>query len=207
MLKNKITTFFLDIGGVILTNGWDFKSRQLAAGKYHLDPIEMESRHKLTFNTYELGKLTLTEYLDRTVFYEKRKFSKAEFRSFMFAQSKELPGMLKLFTELKKQYHVRIAVVNNEGRELNTYRIRKFKLTTFVDFFVSSCFVHFSKPDIDIFKVALDIAQVDPKEVVYIEDRPMFISIAESLGIKGIPHLDLNTTRATLTNLGFELKY
>jgi putative hydrolase of the HAD superfamily len=202
----KITTLFLDIGGVLLTNGWGHESRRLAAEKFHLDITEMEARHHLTFNTYELGKLTLDEYLDRTVFYEPGTFTKDEFRKFMFSQSKALPEMIEFIIGLKKQYGLKIAVVSNEGRELNAYRIQKFKLAGFVDFFISSSFVHFSKPDIDIFRVALDIAQVDAKEVIYIEDQPMFVSIAETLGITGIRHLNYETTSKKLHSFGLKSK-
>jgi putative hydrolase of the HAD superfamily len=201
----KITTLFLDIGGVLLTNGWEHESRLLAAKKFSLDEAEMEARHQLTFNTYELGKLSFEEYLDRTVFYRKRPFTKNQFREFMFAQSRAFPEMIKLITELKNKYSLKVAVVNNEASELNAYRIEKFKLKNFVDFFISSCFVHFRKPDADIFSIALDIAQVEPAEVIYIEDRPMFVSIAESLGIKGIHHVDYKKTRGKLERWGLKI--
>jgi len=112
----------------------------------------------------------------------------------MFAQPKAMPKMIDLIKNLKNKYALKIAVVNNEGRELNAYRIEKFKLANFVDFFISSSFVHFRKPDIDIFKVALNIAQVKSNEVIYIEDQPMFVSVAESLGIRGIHHINYETT-------------
>ena len=154
-----ITCVFLDIGGVLLTNGWDHHARKRAAKHFKLELAEMEDRHHLTFDTYEEGKLTLEEYLDRVVFYQKRPFTRAQFRRFMFAQSKPYPEMIELVAQLKVRYGLKIIVVSNEARELNAYRIRKFKLDEFVDSFVSSCFVHIRKPDADIFRLALDIAQ------------------------------------------------
>jgi putative hydrolase of the HAD superfamily len=197
-----ITTLFLDIGGVLLTNGWDHHARERAAMLFDLDLNEMEERHHLTFDTYEVGKLTLEEYLSRVVFYQKRKFTRSQFRKFMFDQSKPFPEMIKLIRDLKVRHELKIAVVSNEGRELNSHRIRKFKLDGFVDFFVSSCFVHFRKPDADIFKIALDIAQVPVKQVIYIDDRPMFVQVAATLGIRGIHHTDYKVTRAKLASLG-----
>lgn len=196
---------FLDIGGVLLTNGWDHQARALAAARFELDPHEMESRHSLTFDTYEMGKLSLDEYLNRVVFYENRNFSKSEFREFMFEQSKSFPQMIDMICKLKKKYALKIAVVSNEGRELNEYRINKFKLGTFVDFFISSCFVHFRKPDEDIFRLALNVAHVDPKEVVYIEDRLMFVEVAEGLKIQGIHHIDYESTCKKLASFGLQL--
>ncbi|MCE5316250.1 MAG: HAD hydrolase-like protein, partial [Parachlamydia sp.] len=163
---------FLDIGGVLLTNGWDKAARERAAKKFKLDLNEMESRHHLTFDTYEVGKLSLTEYLDRMVFYKKRAFTQTQFKNFMFAQSKAFPEMIELVCRLKQEHGLKVAVVSNEGRELNAYRIRKFKLGSFVDFFISSCYVHLRKPDADIFRIALDISQVPAHQVLYIEDRP-----------------------------------
>ena len=164
----------------------------------------MEDRHHLTFDTYEVGKLTLEEYLHRTVFYRKRPFTREQFREFMFAQSKPHPEMIQLVRRLKARYRLEIAVVSNEGRELNLHRIQKFKLDAFVDFFISSCFVHFRKPDIDLYRLALDVAQVPAEEVVYIEDRPMFVQVAETLGIRGIRHVDYETTRARLAAFGLK---
>lgn len=197
------TTIFTDIGGVLLTNGWDRNGRKKAIKQFNLDPAETEERHHLTFDTYESGKITLSEYLKRLVFYTERSFTEVEFRKFMFDQSQPIPEMLTLIRGIKEKYGIKIAVVSNEGRELNNYRIKTFKLGEFVDFFISSCFVHFRKPDADIFKVALDIAQVSPEKVIYLEDRPMFVQVADTLGIRGIVHRDFNTTKQQLANFGW----
>jgi putative hydrolase of the HAD superfamily len=202
--NSPITCLFLDIGGVLLTDGWTHQARQAAADRFNLDLKEMEDRHHLTFDTYEVGKLTLEEYLHRIVFYRKRPFTREQFREFMFAQSKPHPVMIELVCRLKARHQLEIAVVSNEGRELNLHRIKKFKLDAFVDFFVSSCFVHFRKPDIDIYRLALDVAQVPAGQVVYIEDRPMFVQIAKTLGIRGIRHTDYLTTRAKLASFGLK---
>jgi putative hydrolase of the HAD superfamily len=201
-----IITLFLDVGGVLLTNGWDHQARKLATKKFGLDLDEMEDRHHLTFDTYEEGKLTLDEYLSRVVFYQKRSFSRAQFRNFMFAQSKPFPEMIEMVRRLRSKYGLKIAVVSNEGRELNAHRIQTFKLNSFVDFFISSCFVHFRKPDEDIFRMALDIAQVPVSQVIYIDDRPMFVQIAKSLGIHGIHHTEYKSTRAKLAAFGLNIR-
>src|SRR6201996_5587960 len=144
-----VTALFLDVGGVMLTNGWDRKSREAAAKQFNLDLNELNDRHRMTFDTYESGKLSLDEYLKRSVFYKDQPFTMQDFRQFMLDQSVAYPDMIQLVKDLKKKYALKIAVVNNEGRELNEHRIRTFQLNEFVDFFVSSCFVHFRKPDAD----------------------------------------------------------
>ncbi|MGO9840703.1 MAG: HAD family hydrolase [Candidatus Acidiferrales bacterium] len=199
-----ITTLFLDVGGVLLTNGWDHHARRRAAKNFKLQWAEMEDRHRLVFETHEEGKITFEEYLGRVVFYKKRPFTRSQFRRFMFTQSKPYSEMLDLAAQLKVRYELKIAVVSNESREVNAYRIRKFKLNGFVDSFISSCFVHIRKPDADIFRLALDIAQTPARHVLYIENTPMFVQIAEGLGIRSILHTDYKSTCAKLASFGLQ---
>jgi putative hydrolase of the HAD superfamily len=200
-----ITTLFLDIGGVLLTNGWDRSIRTVASKKFGLDYAEMDERHHLTFDTYEEGKLSLDEYLNRVVFYQERPFSREEFKAFMYAQSQPFPEMIELVRGLKTKFSLEVAAVSNEGRELTAYRVQQFKLGTFIDFFVSSCFVHYRKPDADMYRIALDIAQVRPENVVYIDDRMMFVEVAQGLGIQGIIHTSFQSTRQALEEFGLKL--
>jgi putative hydrolase of the HAD superfamily len=205
MAGTGITTLFLDLGGVLLSNGWDRTSRKHAAEKFGIDFTEMDERHHLAFGTYEEGKLSLEDYLSRAVFYEERPFSRDSFIMFMFAQSHPHPEMIDLVRRLKAFHELRVIAVNNEGRELMEYRIKRFELRTFIDCFVSSCFVHARKPDYDIYRIAMDVAQAPCEEVVYIDDRGMFVEAARCLGIQGIVHKDFASTREALAALGLSL--
>jgi len=200
------TTLFLDVGGVLLTNGWDHLARRRAAKHFKLDWAEMEERHRLNFETHEEDKLSFEDYLDRVVFYQKRPFTRTQFKRFMFEQSKAEPGMIELFVQLKIRHGLKVAVVSNESREVNAYRIRKFKLDELVDSFVSSCFVHMRKPDADIFHLALDIAQAPAGQVLYVENTPLFVEVAEGLGIRSILHTDYQSTCAKLASFGLQTK-
>jgi len=201
---NPITTLFLDVGGVLLTNGWDHHARRRAAKHFKLVWSEMEERHALNFETHEEGRLAFKDYLDRVVFYQKRPFTRAQFRSFMCEQSKPCTKMLKLVVRLKARHGLKITVVSNEARELNAYRIQKFKLDGFVDTFISSCFVQLRKPDVAIFHLALDISLAPAQEIVYIENTPMFVQIAKGLGIRSILHTDYQSTCVRLAALGLQ---
>jgi putative hydrolase of the HAD superfamily len=205
MSQKLITAFFLDIGGVLLTNGWSRDLRQHAADRFGLDYEDMDERHHMTFGTYEEGKLSLDQYLDRVIFFKDRPFTREDFKAFMFAQSEPLPEMIEFVCRLKQAYQLKIAAVSNEGRELTIYRVKKFNLTRFIDFFIASCFVHFRKPDEDIYRIALDCAQVPAEEVVYIDDRAMFVEIAQGLGIRGIVHTGFESTRKKLKEMGLEI--
>jgi len=202
--NSAITTLFLDVGGVLLTNGWDHHARRRAAKHFKLNWAEMQERHELNFEIQEEDKIAFQEYLDRVIFWQKRPFTRAEFRQFMFAQSKPFTEMIELVRHLKAKYSLKVFVVSNEAREVNAYRIRQFKLVEFVDAFVSSCFVHLRKPDVGIFRLALDIAQVPPGQIVYIENTSLFVQIAEGLGIRSILHTDCKSTSAKLAAFGLQ---
>ena len=190
------------MGGVILSNGWGNASRKLAAEKFSLDFNELNDRHKLAFDAYETGKMSLHEYLQLTVFYTPRSFTPEVFMEFMYQQSQPLDDMLQFVQQLKQQYGLKVVALNNEGRELNDYRIRTFGLDKFFDAFVSSAFVQLRKPDKAIYSLALDIAFAKPEEVLYLDDRLMFIQVARSLGINAIHHTGLNSTKQELVRYG-----
>ena len=203
MSETAISTLFLDIGGVLLTNGWGRNSRKLAAAKFNLDFEDMDERHHLTFDTYEEGKLSLDEYLARVIFHCNRPFSPDEFKTFIFEQSRPFPDMIDLIAGVKARYGLKVVALNNEGRELSIYRIRKFALNAIIDMFVSSCFVHFRKPDPDIYCMALDISHAEPDATLYIDDRELFTEVATGYGIaRTIYHRSYEETRKALEGFG-----
>jgi putative hydrolase of the HAD superfamily len=201
---NTPTTLFLDIGNVLLSNGWDHSLRSLAAQMYGLDIKQLNERHHLTYDTYEEGKLSLDTYLDRVVFYEKRPFTKEEFKAFIFVHTQPHQDMIDYIRGLKERYSLKVVAVSNEGRELMQYRIDHFELHTLFDFFIGSCFVHMRKPDLDFYRLALDVAQVEPHQVLYIDDRPMFVQIAKGLGIQGIVHRGYPSTSEAMQEIWLE---
>lgn len=202
MKAGGITTLFLDIGGVLLSNGWGRDARNKAIEYFKLDGGELNDRHHLTFDTYEEGKLTLNDYLKRVVFYEPRSFSLDDFIRFMFEQSHAYPETISFFKEIKKRYHLRIVAVSNEGRELNAFRIEKFKLNELFDAFISSSYVHLRKPDADIFRMAIDISRTAADHALYIDDRLMFVEVARGLGMQGIHYQGLAQAENQLKMFG-----
>jgi putative hydrolase of the HAD superfamily len=205
MSEKPITHLFTDLGGVLLTNGWDHSLRHRTADRFGINSAEMDERHHLTYDTYESGKMGLAAYLDRVIFYEPRGFTREDVVDFILGEARAFPEMIDLVCRLKARHGIKVAVLSNEGRELTADRIRRFRLDDFVDFFIVSCYVHFRKPDEDIFRVALDIAQADPRRVAYIEDRPMFVEVAASLGMHAIWHHGFESTREHLAALGLTL--
>jgi putative hydrolase of the HAD superfamily len=207
-MKNdsEITTLFVDVGGVLLSNGWGHEFRQQAAEKFHLNIQEIEERHVIMFATYEEGNVNLKEYLRSIVFYQKRDFTMDEFRDFMFSLSTSFIDMIAFIEKLKTKYSLKIVAVSNEARELNAYRIQKFQLSSVVDFFISSCYVHLRKPDVNIFRMALDVAHVSAGQVIYIDDVRLFLDVATDLGIRGIHHKDYLSTVKELAAIGLSVE-
>lgn len=199
-----IEALFLDVGGVLGSNGWGRNHRQAAAEKFGFDLAEMEERHRMTFDSYEIGKLTLREYVQRTLFNRPRDFSPEQFIEFMYSCSQPYPEVIELFCNVRRQHGVKVVIVSNEGRELTRHRINQFGLRGLADAFVFSCFVGYRKPDPDIFQLALDVAQVPPDNILYVDDRELFVEVARSYGMHG--HVqnrsDLESTRLRLAELG-----
>jgi putative hydrolase of the HAD superfamily len=203
MQPSVLKVLFLDIGGVLLTNGWGHESRQRAAAIFDFDYDEMNRLHEFIFNIYEIGKITLDEYLNTVLFYKPRAFTKEDFISFMYSESKQLPHMLEWLVNWKEtQDNVKIISINNEGKELNDYRIKKFGLHRCFDAFISSSEVGMRKPDPGIFKLALGIAQVSTQECLYFDDRPMLVEAAKKVGLPAILHTEFETIKVVLEKYG-----
>lgn len=204
-ISSLVTTLFVDVGNVLLTDSWGPEMRQKAVEKFGFDFAEVAKRSQLTFEGYEEGQISLDEYLDWVVFHEPRAFSRDSLIEFMLAQSGAHPEMLDFMRSLKARYGLKLVVVTNDGREFIVHRIKRFGLKEFIDFFIVSCFVHYRKPETKIYQIAFDIAQVEPHEVVYIDDQPLFVEVAQSLGMNGIHHTSYESTRAALAAFGLSL--
>ena len=201
-MSQQYKILFSDIGGVLLTNGWGQESREAASKKFGIEYNEMDLLHDFIFNVWEMGKISMDDYLDTTVFNHPRNFSREEFKAFMLEQSVELPGTLEWLIKWKNENHfIKTISLNNEPKELNEFRIKKYQLHNFFDAFVSSCEVGMRKPDPGIFSLALGIAQAQPHECLYFDDRPMLVEAAKKEGIHAHHHTSFESTRAIITSL------
>jgi len=201
----RITTLFWDIGGVILTNGWDRNSRKEAGEAFHLDWEDFQDRHELSFPAFDAGQLSLNEYLDRTLFYRPRKFTREEFTAFMFAQSKEFPAVRAILEQCAAAKRYFIGAINNEPLELNQYRIEAFHLRRSFQVFFSSCYIHSRKPEEWIFRVALAVTQRRPEECLFIDDRPLNLEAPRRLGMSVIHYQSPDQLRTDLRQLQVEV--
>ena len=181
-----ITALFWDVGGVLLTNAWDRTERAKALEHFDLDLDEFHSRHEMVVSSFERGKITLDEYLDRTIFYRPRPFTREEFSDFMFSLSQPLPEMLPFAQALANSGKYFMGTINNESRELNNYRIDKFGLRKVFRIFISSCFVGLRKPERDIYRTAVEITQIAAEQCCFIDDRALNLECAAQLGMKTI---------------------
>jgi putative hydrolase of the HAD superfamily len=180
----EIRTLFWDVGGVLLTNAWDHEERSQATERFRLDKDDFEKRHKESVQPFEEGRITLGDYLRRTVFHQPRIFSEEEFKEFMFGLSKPKPDVLEIGRGLRGKYLM--GTINNESRELNQYRIDTFGLDECFDLFVTSCFVGIRKPDERIYRLALNLTHRAPEECCFIDDRPVNVEAAARVGLRTI---------------------
>ncbi len=201
----KITTLFWDIGGVVLTNGWDRESRKAAAAAFRFDLEEFQDRHELSFPAFDTGQITLNDYLDRTLFYRARPFTREEFTAFMFAQSKEYPETRAILDKVANSQKYFVGAINNEPLELNQHRIEAFHLRKNFLVFFSSCYLHSRKPEETIFRIALEVSQRQPEECLFIDDRPLNLESPRRLGMSTIHHQAAEQLRSELAKYGVEV--
>ncbi len=193
-----------DVGGVLLTDGWDHRSRAAAVARFGLDGAEFERRHAGVEVDFETGRLDWNDYLDATVFYEPRSFSREEFRSYMREQSRPLPDALGVARAIRDRGRYRMAVLNNESKELNEYRIRTFGLGDLFDEFFSSCYTGRRKPDPAAYRVALEVTHRSAEESLFLDDREENVAAAARLGLRTVRVEDPARLRGQLTVLGIE---
>jgi putative hydrolase of the HAD superfamily len=200
-----IHAIFWDVGGVLLSNAWDHNERAAALEHFRLDQEEFHARHEMVVSSFERGKISLDEYLDRTVFYRNRPFTRDEFRDYMFSLSRPLPEVLAFARSLAASGKYFMGTINNESRELNLLRIEKFGLREIFRLFVSSCFVGLRKPESGIYRLALEITQINPEECCFIDDRALNLECAAKLGMRTIQMQTLDQLQGDLGKLGVKI--
>lgn len=198
----EISAVFFDIGGVLLTNGWDTSARRRAAVKFGLAWEEFEERHGLEVGALETGRLTLDDYLDSVVFHRVRSFTREEFRDFMYAQSSPHEDALALAASLAAERRWLLGAVNNESRELNEYRIETFDLGGIFDVFFSSCYLGVTKPGREIYRRALELTQRAPERCIFIDDRALNVEAAARVGMHAVRYRGASQLERELAALG-----
>ncbi|MCL4308126.1 MAG: HAD family phosphatase [Candidatus Thermoplasmatota archaeon] len=199
---SRISLLLWDVGGVLLSNAWDRDARAAAAGRFGLDRTEFERRHALVEEDFETGRMDWEGYLDATVFYVPRRFSREEFRQFMRAQSTANPDAIALARSLREQRSYVMATLNNESRELNDYRIHAFGLRDLFDGFFSSGYTGRRKPAPEAYRLALDVTQRTPEESLLLDDRRENIEAAARLGLHTLMVQDTGRLREELARMG-----
>ena len=195
-------TLFFDIGGVLLSNGWDTAARRRAAEAFDLDYPEFQTRHEMLKTSVETGRLTLSHYINRAIFHRPRSFSSREFAEFMYAQSQILGETLDFVRALAASGKYRLYTLNNESRELHEHRVRAFGLDAVFRGFLASCYLGQVKPDEDIYLNALGIASTHRDHAVFIDDRPMNVEAAVALGLNAYHFQGLDGLREYLEGRG-----
>ncbi|HXC44194.1 MAG TPA: HAD family phosphatase [Candidatus Dormibacteraeota bacterium] len=200
-----IRAIFWDVGGVLLTNAWDHTERADALEHFRLDANDFQARHEMVVSSFERGKISLDEYLDRTVFYCERPFNRDQFRNYMFSLSRPMPEVLNFARALAGAGKYFMGTINNESRELNVYRIDKFGLRDILRVFVSSCFVGLRKPESGIYQLAIELTQIAPEDCCFIDDRSLNLECATKLGMHTIQMQTLEQLQGDLAKLNVQV--
>jgi putative hydrolase of the HAD superfamily len=205
MLVPQISAIFWDVGGVLLTNAWDRAQRERALEQFKLDQEEFSDRHEMVVSSLERGKISLDDYLNRTIFYRPRPFAREVFKDYVFSLSQPHREVLAVAEELTKSGKYFMGTINNESRELNLYRIQTFGLREIFSTFVSSCFVGLRKPEEGIYRMALEITQRSAENCCFIDDRALNLEYARQMGMHTIEMQDVEQLRRELRKLEVEI--
>jgi putative hydrolase of the HAD superfamily len=199
-----IRALFWDVGGVLLTNAWDHTQRAQALKHFHLEDEEnaFQSRHEMVVSSFERGKISLDEYLERTVFYRPRAFAREAFVEYMHSLSQPFPDVLEFAQTLARSGKYLMGTINNESREINDYRIETYGLRTIFRVFISSCFVGLRKPENGIYRLAVDVTQIPAEQCTFIDDRGLNLECAAKLGMHAIEMKNLEQLKTDFENLG-----
>jgi putative hydrolase of the HAD superfamily len=192
-----------DVGGVLLTNGWDHRERAAVLTQFRLDATAFEARHAAPNDAWERDAINAKAYLDLTVFYEPRGFSRDEFFNAICAQSQLQPdGAFGILKELAASDKCRLGALNNEARETNQYRFDRYGLRAYFEFAFSSCYLGLRKPEPAIYRRAMDILGKPAKRILFIDDRNENVAGAMAAGLKAIRFIGADALRQDLGNLG-----
>jgi putative hydrolase of the HAD superfamily len=205
MPQNDFKILLSDIGGVLGTNGWDTGIRDTICRHFQIEVSEIVDRHRLMFDSYERGHIEFGDYLQKVFFGVPRAFTVEQVRDFAYSQSITWPQNIALFRRVKERNRLKLGLISNEGKGITQYRVDKFGLRELADFMIISHFVHMRKPDPEIWQLALDLVQLNPGEAIYVDDRPLFVGIAQDMGFAAIHHTSLADTRDQFKSLGLEV--
>jgi putative hydrolase of the HAD superfamily len=197
-----LTHVFFDIGGVLGTNGWDREQRQQARQKFGLDEEDFEHRHHQVVSEFETGAMSLEEYLDVTVFYTPRLFSREDFELYMLGVSEPNPYTIEIVKHVASGGRVRLMTMNNESAVLNAYRIERFGLRSYFSAFLSSCWLGVRKPSKVFFERGIAIAQADAERSLLVDDRDQNLAPAAALGMHTVRYTDPESLARALADAG-----
>lgn len=202
----RFRALYSDIGGVLGTNGWDAGLRRQICEHFGVEADEIDSRHHLMFDSFERGYMSFETYLNYVFFHVPRAFTLEEVRAHTYNASIAWPENIQFFSSVKRDNQLKLGLISNEGRGITEHRVHKFGLRELADFLVVSHYVHFRKPDIEIWRLALNLAQVTAEESIYIDDREIFVDVAREIGFTAIQYTSLQDTRAALRNIGLVVR-
>lgn len=192
-----------DVGGVLLTNGWDHRERAAVAEQFHLDLAALEAHHAAPNDAWERDAISADDYMNAAVFYEPRSFSRQNFLDAVCAQSLLLPdGALGILKVVVASHRFRVGALNNEARETNEYRFDRFGLRAYFEFAFSSCYLGLRKPAPPIYRRAIDILGIAPDRILFIDDRAENAAGAASVGMKTVIFTGADALRRDLQSLG-----
>ncbi len=202
----EIRAIYWDIGGVLLTNGWDHQERARVLQQFSIPRDEYEAHHSEANDRWERGELTDDEFLKQTIFFKERSFTPAQFLQAVREQSQWLPGGARnVIAALRKSSGLKMAMLNNESGPLNDYRIETFGLTQYFDGFFCSAYLGMRKPEPRMFRAGVALLHFKPEQCVFIDDRDKNCAAAAQVGLHAIQYKGEEPLKDALRAVGVRL--
>jgi putative hydrolase of the HAD superfamily len=192
MIKNVI----FDLGKVLIE--FDFNGFYTALG---YDPAERtldEANEPILL--FEAGKMS------KAVFFEEIKkiygfdLSLKEFEILWCSVFSDAKEMIELARKISEKYNV--FILSNTDEIHFPYIWKNFpQLHFFKNNLMLSYELNSVKSEKEIYKNAIEKFNLIPSECVFIDDRPINVSVAEKLGMKGIIHQSFLSTKEKLVKI------
>lgn len=197
---NKIKGIIFDFNGPIMTEDADivFEKHSLRRG------FEKDAIKRLVKEYYKGAHKG--DFKDIVDFFARTKPSLAitvdemnEIFKEMHATKKINQETIELISSLKKQY--KIALLTNFTADLEKFLKDMFNIYGLFDVVVNSYDIRVKKPDPKAFDYVLEKLNLEPSEVIFVDDKEEHIAVAKNLEMQAILYKDFKQFKADLNNI------
>ena len=200
--KNTFEVIFFDIGGVLLHIHPDRMIKEIAIITNNSFNVVQNNFPESAHDAYERGKINDYEWFNlfKKSLPDSGGLSEKNFWKAWSMLLGEETDVIDILIKLKKSYRIWLLSNTNPSHIKNEIENNNI-FPQLVDGAVYSFDVGYRKPEKDIYKVASDLAEVDLKRCVFIDDLEDNIIGANNIGMQGIHYKNTPELKNNLKSL------